>query len=257
MRLEKQAHELHFSALLKQAVSEPGKLKEVYNLNFWHYSFGNCLLASMECWARGITLGPIATYKGWLDKGRQVRKGEKAITLCMPVTGKKREGEEDEFFTRFVYRNNWFVLSQTEGEEYHIEETPIWNKQKALETLKIEETEFSSTMGEIGGYAVENRLSINPLNNNPTSTLYHEMAHIVLGHTGPNRKTENLPHTIKELEAECTALFCLESLGLSGSEYCRGYIQAYIEKGGSISEKMARRIFKATDSILRAGVGTK
>jgi hypothetical protein len=46
---------------------------------------------------------------GWKDKGRFVRKGQKAITLCQPVTVKRtsdhEDGSEDAgVFTRFVYR---------------------------------------------------------------------------------------------------------------------------------------------------------
>lgn len=37
-----------------------------------------------------MPLGPLATYKAWQEKGRQVRKGEKALILCMPITGKRK-----------------------------------------------------------------------------------------------------------------------------------------------------------------------
>jgi len=52
--------------------------------------------------------------------GRYVRKGETALTLCMPVTVKRTtttdDGDEtDVAFTRFVYKPHWFALSQTEG----------------------------------------------------------------------------------------------------------------------------------------------
>jgi hypothetical protein len=33
--------------------------------------------------------GPLNTYNGWLERKRQVRKGEKGITLCMPMPFKK------------------------------------------------------------------------------------------------------------------------------------------------------------------------
>jgi hypothetical protein len=50
-----------------------------------------------------IAPGPLATFQGWKDKARHVRKGEKALTLCMPVTVKRTtesdEGEEEPCFT--------------------------------------------------------------------------------------------------------------------------------------------------------------
>ena len=51
-------------------------------------------LALVQCAERGIAPGPIATFMGWKDKGRWVRKGERAIVLCMPVTCKRRDHAE-------------------------------------------------------------------------------------------------------------------------------------------------------------------
>ena len=38
------------------------------------------------------------------------------------------ETEQESGFTRFVYRNNWFVLSPTEGAEYKPEPLPEWDE---------------------------------------------------------------------------------------------------------------------------------
>src|ERR1700745_3197015 len=112
-----------FAELLQQAVTEPGIISRAYSA-FHGYSIGNRILALFQCAQRGIQPGPIATFMGWKDKGRYVRKGEKAITLCMPVTCKRTptdqpadDPHQPETFTRFVYRPNWFVLSQTDGQE--------------------------------------------------------------------------------------------------------------------------------------------
>src|SRR6185295_18187382 len=92
---------------------------------FWNYSVGNQILAHFQCLQRRIEPGPIHTFVGWRDLGRHVKKGEKALTLCMPVTIKcKRSEPEPEAVenevpslaviptrTRFVYRPHWFVLS--------------------------------------------------------------------------------------------------------------------------------------------------
>src|SRR6266852_3259026 len=114
-----------FVDLLNRALTEPGVISRAYTA-FHGYSIGNQILAFVQCAERGIPPGPIATFMGWKDKGRYVRKGEKAIVLCMPVTCKRTtsadrptdsaEPDSDphaETFTRFVYRPNWFVLSQT------------------------------------------------------------------------------------------------------------------------------------------------
>src|SRR5439155_17554869 len=81
--------ETRFSDLLARAVSEPGVVSRAYSA-FHGYSIGNQLLALVQCAERGITPGPIATFIGWKDKGRHVRKGARAIVLCMPVTCKRK-----------------------------------------------------------------------------------------------------------------------------------------------------------------------
>src|SRR6266853_1247206 len=104
-----------FATLLETAVSEPGTISKAYSA-FHGYSIGNQLLALVQCAERGITPGPIATFMGWKDKGRYVRKGEKAITLCQPVTCKRKANADRpadapvtdadqhvEAFTRFIY----------------------------------------------------------------------------------------------------------------------------------------------------------
>src|SRR5262245_56889192 len=96
-----------FAALLARAVSEPGVISEAYR-QFHNYSIGNQLLAWSQCLERGISLGPMATFPRWKELGRYVRKGERAITLCQPVTVKRQtdaaetdDASESEVFTRF------------------------------------------------------------------------------------------------------------------------------------------------------------
>ena len=110
-----------FAHLLQQAVTEPGIISDAYR-QFHNYSFGNQLLAWSQCIERQIQPGPLATFPKWKSLGRHVRKGEKAIVLCQPVTIKRtREHEsetaEPEVFVKFTYRPAWFVLAQTAGDE--------------------------------------------------------------------------------------------------------------------------------------------
>lgn len=88
----------------------------------------------------------------------------------------------------------------------------------------------------------------------PHKTLLHEIAHVELGHTLETEFTdsEHTPRNLREVEAEATAMLVLESLGLPGVEYARGYIQNWLD-GDVIPEKSAMKIFGAADRILRAG----
>ena len=90
------------------------------------------------------------------------------------------------------------------------------------------------------------------------------MAHIVLGHTQSGECIDGAelpapqPRYLREAEAEATALLLLATLDLPGQEYCRGYIQSWLNGEGlgeeGIGEASARRIFGAADKILRGGL---
>ncbi len=163
--------------------------------------------------------------------------------------------EEDVFYTIFIYRARWFVLSQTEGNDIEPEPIPGWEKERALGELGITEEGFEDANGNVQGYSMPGgQIAINPLAQLPNKTLFHELAHQVLGHVGDQTfvEGEHLPKNLREAEAESVALICCEALGLDGARYCRGYIQAWLA-GDEIPEKSAQRIFAAADKILRAG----
>lgn len=251
---------IQFSTLLSNAVEQPGIISEAYSA-FHNYSLGNVMAAAFQCAARGIQLGPIASYKAWMEKGRQVKKGEKAIALCMPITMKgekenKSTGESEEYvFSRFVWRNNWFVLSQTDGEDYANEITiPVWDKDTALQALGITEGTFRHHDGNCQGYASGTSIAINPLAQYPHKTRFHELAHVVLGHTLEHTMADSdmTPRDIREVEAESVAYILCSLLGLPGLDESRGYIQSWL-RSAEIQEKSAQKIFSAADKILKAG----
>jgi antirestriction protein ArdC len=252
-----------WAGLLQTAVTEPGIVSTAFK-RFHSYSVRNQLLAVMQCSERGIDPGPLATYPRWRELGRQVRKGQKALTLCMPVkckgtnTTESEEGQEQSDFgyTCFIYCPHWFVLSQTDGAEYVPEPVPGWDATTALSSLNIERVPFTMLDGNVQGYAKSRTVAVNPLAEQPESTLFHELAHIVLDHTAEGSlnsdSTDPTPRDIRELEAECVALLCCASLSLPGAEESRGYIQSWF-KGHEVPERSAQRIFGATDAILKAG----
>lgn len=243
--------------LLNAAVEQPGLVLAAYS-NFHNYSLGNQIAAMFQCAARGIAPGPISTYGNWQKLGRQVRKGEKAIELCQPLTCKRKNAKEDdeETYIVFAWKKSWFVLSQTEGEAIEAEPIPEWNRAAALEALGITEVPFALTNGNVQGYARKREIAISPVAAMPHKTTFHELAHVVLGHTseGEVSDSEATPRDLREVEAEAVALLCCESLNLEGAEFCRGYIQNWI-KGDAIPGRSAQRIFKAADQILKAGRG--
>ena len=244
-----------WSRLLIDAVQKPGLISEAFHA-FHGYSFGNRMLALDQCKMRGLEPGPISTYRGWQEKRRQVRKGEKAIVLCRPLTRsfENEIGEKETILTGFVERPFWFVLAQTDGEPVEFPPTPNWDRSRALATLNIREVPFTELDGNTLGYARGREIAISPLSPIPHETTFHEVAHCVLGHTGEGefRDNRSIERNLKEVEAEAVALICCESLNLPGAEYARGYIQSWLV-GDVIPERSAQKAFHAADLILKAG----
>src|SRR5689334_10354940 len=178
--------EIQFRQLLEEAVTKPGTLMKAYSL-FWNYSLGNQILALLQAKARGIPLGPIASFNRWKELGRHVKRGEKAIELCMPVTCKRTVTEQSSdgadvetqvAFKRFVFKRNWFMLAQTDGQPYQPAAVPAWDRERALSTLNVEEVPFEVINGNCQGYATGRQIAINPLAQMAAKTTFHELAHI-------------------------------------------------------------------------------
>jgi len=247
-----------FAHLLESAINEPGLVSSAYSA-FHNYSLGNQLLALFQCTARGITPGPIATFQRWRELGRYVRKGEKAITLCRPVTVKRAtpadDGDEQTVATFFVYKPLWFVVAQTDGEALPEPQTASWDRVAALASLHVTEIPFDAMNGNVMGFARDRSIAINPLNPMPHKTRFHELGHVLLGHTseGTLNDDERTPRNLRECEAESVALLCCAALNLPGAEFSRGYIQAYWGIGNPIPERSAQRILKIANQILKAG----
>lgn len=261
---------VRWQQLLVEAITKPGTVSAAYSA-FHTYSIGNQMAAYWQCLARGIAPGPLCTFPGWLAKGRAVIKGQKAIVLCQPVTFKQKasdptapEDTSEGIRTFFKWSPKWFALSQTQGDDFqHMATSPQWNRSQALEALAVSEKPFDLMNGNVQGYAEAQSIAINPVALFPHKTTFHEIAHVVLGHTkeaqgvaaGTLSDDERTPKTLREVEAETVALILCETLSLPGCPESRAYIQGWMSNHGGqeIPEKSAQRIFKAADAILKAG----
>jgi hypothetical protein len=132
---------------------------------------------------------------------------------------------------------------------YEPEPIPAWDKAAALTALNIREETFTRVHGNTQGYATTGAatVAISPIAVMPAKMLFHEIAHVLLHHG-----VDNLERALREVEAECVALICCQSLALAGAEYSRGYVRHWLS-GDSIPEKSAQRTFQAADQILKAG----
>lgn len=245
----------NYEALVNQALTEPGTLSKAYS-SFWSYSFGNQLLALCQL----KESQPINTYPGWQKLGRQVKKGQKAIGLIMPVTIKEEKDGQERTKTIFIERRHWFGLSQTEPieghEPYTTPSVPGFDLSKALSTLNITQEPFRHSDGNTQGYArpKEKTIAISPLAVDPFKTTCHEIGHCLL-HADQSEMGdgETIARDVKEVEAELTAYLITATLrpekDLSNS---RGYIQHWNANQANEKARYAK-IFAAVDAILRAG----
>lgn len=265
---------------LNRALEEPGVLTTAYRA-FHNYSIGNAVLAAIQL---GDRIGPLATFGGWLAKGRAVRKGEKAISLYMPaVVGKKAskkadadadadadvDAEDASSPTQrriFLLRAHWFSVYQTDPipgkEQMSIEavEPPAWDAVAALDALGITQEPFGDVNGNMQGYAIpsEQRVAVSPVAAFPHKTLFHEIAHCVLRHAAPEPDGLVLGRSVQEAEAESVAYLLCATLGVdtASASSSRAYIQDWLgdqEAKDGFRAKHAARVFAAAQKILKAG----
>ena len=234
----------NYEAIVKEALTNPGKLSACFRM-FHNYSIGNQWLAAMQL----SQIEPINTFKGWQRLGRFVKKGEKAISLLMPITIKEKE--TGGMF--FISRRNWFGLSQTSGADFVPETLPNFDLDRALAALKISKEPFKMVDGNCQGYARPNAstIAINPIATNPAKTALHEIAHCLL-HSDAVQMADNasLARDVKEVEAELTAYLVLSLLGVTDNmDESRGYIQNW----NAGEQVRYGRVFSTADRILKAG----
>jgi hypothetical protein len=244
--------DIEWGKMIEAALDMPGSISSVYQ-RFYNYSTGNCILLYMQ----GVR-EPVNTYNRWKDMGRQVLKGSKAKTIMRPILIKETgdDGLEREKLKGFKYLNCLFPVSATEGDELPPVETPTWDKEKALGGLGITEVKFDDLDGNTQGYSIGNTYAINPVAGYPLKTTFHELGHIVLGHTTQSQQSEYRTHRgVKEFQAESTAFLTMKELDLDehmDESESRGYIQFWL-RDQRPNDVEIRQVFGAVDKILRAG----
>ena len=133
-----------------------------------------------------------------------------------------------------------------------------WDAERALAALNVTEVPFDAIDGSgMLGYARGRSIAVSPTSPLPHLTRFHEMAHVLLGHTIEGEQNDGAltPRNLRECEAEAVAMRCCAALGLPGVEYSGRYI-GHWWGAGKISRRSAQRILKAVDQILKAGTST-
>jgi len=105
--------------------------------------------------------------------------------------------------------------------------TCAWEAERALAALKVTEVPFEATDGNLLGYARGRTIAVSPISPLPHRTRFHELAHVLLGHTGEgdHNDTALTRRNLRECEAETVAMLCCAALDLPGVESSGRYIQ--------------------------------
>jgi hypothetical protein len=248
--------QIEWPRLLDEALTAPGSLTGVYD-RFHDYSLTNMLLFRMQ----GVH-EPVASFSRWKSLGRHVLRGSRAKEVIVPVLINEEAeplAEKRERMARligFKVVRAVFAYSDTDGAEIPPQPTPGWEYQQALIKLGIREVPFDDTNGNKQGYSHGTEIAINPIAVRPTKTRFHELAHVVLGHTLPHAYDEYVTHRgIREFQAEAVAYLAMNELGQLDDETAsasRGYVQHWLE-GEQPPDKAIQQVFTAADRILRAG----
>jgi hypothetical protein len=192
--------------------------------DFHDYSLGNLILAHYQLMERNVDsegIDLLGSYRLWQKKGRQVRRGEKALYILAPRFWEIKDEETGEV----VEKKMWFKkvpvfdISQTDGEP--LEEDYTTNNLNfyfneivsRVEDIKVNESNKQLTRGYTDGKEIWVSKYIS--DTRKICVLFHEMAHYYL-HFGKDRKS--LTKDVKELEAEAVSYMVSSACGIVNDE---------------------------------------
>jgi len=219
------------------------------------YSASNRLLIALTGMLRGQNYTGAGGFKYWSGQGRQVRRGEKAIYILAPLTGKRKEEDENTGEVKtlpYIYGFKSiavFAYEQTDGEpiaeledrESFIKNLPFievaeqWGIQVTIDANCIGNGYYAPGLGRIG-------LSVKNL-----STWAHELCHAadekIQGQLQPGQQAE------QEIVAELGGAVLLS---ITGESYaadlggCLEYIEFYADGDTGKTIKLATKLLDRT-----------
>jgi antirestriction protein ArdC len=225
---------------------------------FHDYSLNNTLMIVSQ----RPSASQVAGYRAWQALGRQVRKGEKGITILAPMVVKKNDDEGEGRRVIGFRAVHVFDIAQTDNEP--LAECPTADLQGddfaslyvRLEGVARSEgltVETEQLIPDLHGYyqRSKNRIVLNDAMSRDQSakTLAHELAH----HFDP-AKPAGAEYVAHRGEAECvaeSAAYIVAGVsGLDTSSYSVGYVAGWTGGDAGAVYRLADRIDHATNAIL-------
>lgn len=213
---------------------------------FHNYSWHNCLLI----YGQRPDATQVAGYQTWRKLGRQVRRGERGITILAPCPWKRSEADEDG--TERVVQGVWFKpvhvfdIAQTDGEAVPTFDVPdvVQAADRLLDALQavalargIRLAFVDLQPGHYGtskGGTVE--IAKGLASGHAAKTLAHELAHEALH----KADRTGLTRTVAELEAEAVAYVVCRHCGLDVEVRASRYVALWGGDGQALRASLDR-----------------
>lgn len=231
---------------------------------FYRYSLGNILLIA----AQRPDATRIAGYRTWQRLGRQVRKGERGITILAPCRYRPDDTEEPggtdpidgQEQQRRVLRGfrttHVFDISQTDGDPLPDivpvlldgdDPGPLWDALAA----QVTDAGYSLTRGDCRGAngltmwaAREVRVRDDVSAAQACKTLAHELAHVLL------HQARTTPRDREEVEAESVAYIVCHAAGLATDDYSLPYVATWANGDLTLLRDSAQTVLATARTVL-------
>jgi hypothetical protein len=272
-----------YRELMDSIITDPEEIERFVKIatgGFHQYSFRNMVLAWIQC--PNVSL--MASYNDWVKRGRQVMRGQKALSLLAPNTYRKKvereDGEIDEEFGVAGFRliNKTFDASQTGvpkvisiptgrtfevldpldrtgldfGTELYINGPENLHFEDFVKDTNVK-VNIKKTLGGASGQTGGQDIDVVEKENESAmiTTLFHEEMHIDLGHL---KKDCELSREVKEVTAEAGAYLVSTFFGIENNK-----AKYYIGNWGGNKELLKDRgaeVMRVAEKVIKRHLKT-
>lgn len=278
----KAAHELLTQSMESLETKEAYKDFLRFLGQFHQYSFKNCLLLKFQQMQRKQGASGFFSFKAWQEKGRHVKKGEKAYqvfapcwinskqmkTVTNPDTGEEEETNIPKWYGIYTLVPV-FSYEQTEGEPLEFSNPwtlkgngktyrDLFNRLASVSAVPVTvDPNWKSEAGCKGVYS-QNRLTgeegitLNSAADDAEklAVLIHEITHSICDKIGNAHSSDS--DQIKEIRADSTAFVVCNALGIDTQKLNLIYLENWSRGDHKLIEKLGTEVQQAAHLILSA-----
>lgn len=253
---------------VEELMTSEGWKKHLDSMSKFHtYSFNNQWLIAHQM----PEASKVSSFKNWQELGRQVNKGEKALSVLAPImiTLKDANGNpiiDDKGKERKIPRGYRaipvFDISQTSGEE--LPEDPTrkldgdapFGMRADLEKF-IGDAGYTVKFGDHNGVSdTEVTIDASQSEAEQARSMAYQLGRISLGHFDPESESGKKSLSDKAVEAESFAYVVSRAKGLNAAgDYSFGHVSTWAAKSGDDEDEATKRVRSHGRSVATAVKG--